>query len=40
LLFQLADKGIRVNAIAPGIISTDIYEAKEGHQQVENTKAK
>jgi glucose 1-dehydrogenase len=32
---QLADKGIRVNAIAPGIISTDIYQdaKEEGNQK-------
>lgn len=41
IALQLADKEIRVNAIAPGIISTDIYkEAKEGHQQVEKNKSK
>jgi 3-oxoacyl-[acyl-carrier protein] reductase len=39
IALQLADKEIRVNAIAPGIISTDIYkEAKEGHQQVEKNR--
>ena len=41
IALQLADKGIRVNAIALGIISTHIYkEAKEGHQQVEKNKSK
>lgn len=41
IALQLADKGIRVNAIALGIISTHIYkEAKEGHQQVEKNKGK
>jgi NAD(P)-dependent dehydrogenase (short-subunit alcohol dehydrogenase family) len=41
IALQLANRGIRVNAIAPGIISTDIYkEAKLGHQQVEKNKNK
>ena len=34
IALQLADKGIRVNAIAPGIISTDIHkDAIEGNQK-------
>jgi NAD(P)-dependent dehydrogenase (short-subunit alcohol dehydrogenase family) len=34
IALQLANKGIRVNAIAPGIISTDIHkDAKEGNQR-------
>ena len=39
IALQLANRGIRVNAIAPGIISTDICkESKLGHQQVEKNK--
>lgn len=34
IALQLANKGIRVNGIAPGIISTDIHkDAKEGNQK-------
>ena len=34
IALQLANEGIRVNAIAPGIISTDIHkDAKEGNQK-------
>ena len=34
IALQLANKGIRVNGIAPGIISTDIHkDAKEGNQR-------
>ena len=41
IALQLANEGIRVNAIAPGIISTDIYkESKVDHQQVEKNKNK
>jgi glucose 1-dehydrogenase len=41
IALQLADKGIRVNAIAPGIIATDIYkEAEEGNQDLEKNKSK
>ena len=39
IALQLANRGIRVNAIAPGIISSDICkESKLGHQQVEKNK--